>query len=282
VRFFDGLGASPMRLAVRLMPRGRSRAGLRNGRSASRERYWHLCPDFGIELQSSTDRPRNPPGKDGGMAGETARNLGWLIDPENRSVSIYRHGLEPETRTDIAAIAGEGPVDGFVLDLRLVWEAARVAVSNLAVQLKGCTTIANLKPGRTRSGATWSVEFQWQQTAISIRHSDSVDVKYIISTDGEAKQEKVVALPLPDLLAVCAEVDHGLSDPFCLKLASLHLAHMIASFEDMDKLLVTMTRPELLHYAQGLTEKPHTSRGNSFAMRILFASVAIALAFSFW
>jgi len=105
-------------------------------------------------------------------------------------------------------------------------------------------------------GRTWNVEFQWQQTAISIRHSDSVDVKYIISADGEAKQEKVVALPLPDLLAVCAEVDHGLSDPFCLKLASLHLAHMISSFEDMDKLLVTMTRPELLHYAQGLTEKP--------------------------
>ena len=105
-------------------------------------------------------------------------------------------------------------------------------------------------------GRTWNVEFQWLQTAISIRHSDSIDVKYVIDTVGEPKQEKVVALPHPDLLAVCAEVDHPLSDPFCMKISGLHIARMIESFEDMDKTLVTVTRPELLHYAQVLTKKP--------------------------
>jgi hypothetical protein len=119
----------------------------------------------------------------------------------------------------------------------------------------------NFEAGPDPFGRTWHVEFQWLQTAISIRHSNSVDVKYIIGTTDEAKQEKVVALPHPDLLAVCDEVDHPLSDPFCLKLASLHLARMIESFEDMDKVLVTVTRPELLHYAQVLTEKPqYTTR----------------------
>lgn len=105
-------------------------------------------------------------------------------------------------------------------------------------------------------GRTWNVEFQWLQTAISIRHADAVDVKYIIGTVDEPRQEKVVAMPHPDLLAICAEVDHPLSDPFCMKLSNLHIKRMIESFEDMDKTLVTVTRPELLHYAQLLTEKP--------------------------
>ena len=110
-------------------------------------------------------------------------------------------------------------------------------------------------------GRTWDVEFQWLQTAISIRHSDSIDVKYIIWTTGPDKQvedktEKVVALMHPDLLAVCEEVGHPLSDPFCMKLSGMHIARMIESFEDMDKTLVTVSRPELLHYAQTLTEKP--------------------------
>lgn len=105
-------------------------------------------------------------------------------------------------------------------------------------------------------GRTWNVEFQWLQTAISIRHFDGIDVKYIVDTVDEPRQEKVVAMAHPDLLAVCAEVEHGLSDPFCMKLASRHIRRMIESYEDMDKTLVTVTRPELLHYAQALTYKP--------------------------
>ena len=106
-------------------------------------------------------------------------------------------------------------------------------------------------------GRTWNVEFQWLQTAISIRHSNSIDVKYIIDAPGEPRAEKVIALMHPDLLAVCAEVDHDLSDPFCMKISAMHIKRMIESFEDMDKTLVTVTRAELLHYAQVLTEKPN-------------------------
>jgi Uma2 family endonuclease len=47
--------------------------------------------------------------------------LGWLIDPVRKTVSIYRPGREPETLTGVDSIAGEDPVGGFVLDLSDVW-----------------------------------------------------------------------------------------------------------------------------------------------------------------
>lgn len=47
--------------------------------------------------------------------------LGWLIDPRKQSVTIYRPDREPETRTGITAVNGEGPIEGFTLDLEPVW-----------------------------------------------------------------------------------------------------------------------------------------------------------------
>ena len=38
-------------------------------------------------------------------------------------------------------------------------------------------------------GRMWSVQFKWLQTAISLRHSDSVDVKFILRSD-DTKMEK--------------------------------------------------------------------------------------------
>ena len=48
--------------------------------------------------------------------------LGWLIDPETRTVEIYLPGVEAETLTGVPSVAGEGPVDGFVLALGPVWD----------------------------------------------------------------------------------------------------------------------------------------------------------------
>ncbi len=47
--------------------------------------------------------------------------LGWLIDPANRTVEVYRPNREPEALVGLDSISGEIPVDGFVLDLRPVW-----------------------------------------------------------------------------------------------------------------------------------------------------------------
>lgn len=94
-------------------------------------------------------------------------------------------------------------------------------------------------------GRTWEVEFRWLQTGISIRHADTVDVKFVVWTEGEPKHEKVLALPHPDLLALSRETGHALTDPWCLKLAASHLASMIESGEDLEKTLVTLSLADL-------------------------------------
>ena len=43
-------------------------------------------------------------------------------------------------------------------------------------------------------GRMWHIELKWLQTAISIRHSDSVDAKFVLECDG-AKQQKTIAMP---------------------------------------------------------------------------------------
>jgi hypothetical protein len=94
-------------------------------------------------------------------------------------------------------------------------------------------------------GRKWEVEFRWLQTGISIRHADTVDVKFILWTEGEERQEKVLALRHPDLLALSAKTGHALTDPWCLKLAATHLKHMIESGEDLEKTLVTLSPGDL-------------------------------------
>jgi len=86
----------------------------------SRDGFWHLCPDFVIELQSASDRPRLLREKMEEYMANGAQ-LGWLINPKKRSVAIYRPDRAVETLEGIDKVAGEGPVAGFVLDLRFIW-----------------------------------------------------------------------------------------------------------------------------------------------------------------
>ena len=83
--------------------------------------------------------------------------------------------------------------------------------------------------------------------------SDLVDVKFIVWTEGEEKQERVVALPHSELLALSAKTGHPLTDPWCMKLASHHIQYMITSGEDMEKTLVTVT-PADLERAAGVAQ----------------------------
>jgi hypothetical protein len=94
-------------------------------------------------------------------------------------------------------------------------------------------------------GRTWEVEFRWLQTGISIRHADTVDVKFQLWTEGEPRQEKVLALSHPALLALSLETGHPLTDAWCLKLAATHLIAMIESGEDLEKALITVLPADL-------------------------------------
>lgn len=87
---------------------------------ASRSRFWHLCPDFVIEIRSATDRTRVLTAKMEEWIANGAQ-LGWLIDPETETVTVYRPEREPEVLTGVDSVTGEGPVAGFVLDLTAIW-----------------------------------------------------------------------------------------------------------------------------------------------------------------
>jgi hypothetical protein len=103
-------------------------------------------------------------------------------------------------------------------------------------------------------GRTWDVEFRWQQNGITIRHADTVDVKFDVWTTDEPKQERVIALRHPDLVKLSRETGRALSDAWCMKLAALHLKHMVESDEDMERTLVTVGYPELLGYQKVLVD----------------------------
>jgi|SRR5271165_1362327 len=85
------------------------------------ESYWHLCPDFVIEVRSKTDRVRNLREKMEEWIANGAR-LAWMIDPENRSVEIYRPNAGVEVLSNPESVKGEDPVEGFVLNLPPVWD----------------------------------------------------------------------------------------------------------------------------------------------------------------
>lgn len=101
-------------------------------------------------------------------------------------------------------------------------------------------------------GRMWNVQFRWLQTAISIRHADTVDVKFAVSSDGIGPEEKIVALPNPVLLHMTEKSGRKLTDSLCMRLAAAHLKHMIETSEDMEKTLVTVSESELAVYDQQL------------------------------
>jgi hypothetical protein len=107
-------------------------------------------------------------------------------------------------------------------------------------------------------GRVWIVEFRWQQNAISIRHSDSVDVKFQLIR-GEDAEEKVIVLMHPLLLELSRLRNRPLTDAWCMKLAGLHIKEMIETDRDMDKTMVTPTLEDLERHAIVL-ERPQPIR----------------------
>jgi Uma2 family endonuclease len=79
-----------------------------------------ICPDFVVELRSKSDRRSELQAKMREYMDNGTR-LGWLIDPQNRQVEIYRFGKEVEVLINPSELSGEDVLPGFVLDLTRVW-----------------------------------------------------------------------------------------------------------------------------------------------------------------
>jgi len=101
-------------------------------------------------------------------------------------------------------------------------------------------------------GRIWRVHFDWLQNGISIRHADTVDVKFGVSADGAPFDERIIALPHPALLAASKQTGHALTDAWCLKIAALHLKYMLDTGEDLEKTLVTVPQAEIDQHAREL------------------------------
>ena len=85
------------------------------------EQFPPLCPDFAVELRSRTDTLKNLRHKMEEYMANGAQ-LGWLIDPQERRVYVYRPGAAVEGLDDPRAVPGEPLLRGLELELQEIWD----------------------------------------------------------------------------------------------------------------------------------------------------------------
>lgn len=83
-----------------------------------------LCPDFVVELLSASDILTKAQEKMERWI-ENGVTLGWLIDPYKKKVYVYVPGSETAIESG-NTVRGQGPVEGFTLDLDELWRCYEV------------------------------------------------------------------------------------------------------------------------------------------------------------
>ena len=92
---------------------------------AEQRRTGQVCPDFVAEIRSQSNTLTYLQRKMAEYIAAGTR-LGWLIDPRNRRVTIYRPGQDPETLEDPEILSGEDVMAGFEFRVReLIFDAAQ-------------------------------------------------------------------------------------------------------------------------------------------------------------
>ena len=110
----DGSGLSPDAAWV-------SNESLSKLSKEQRKKFLRLAPEFVVEVLSPTDRLEDAKAKMQQWIANGVQ-LAWLIDGDARTVYVYRKGRAMRPRRGITSLAGEGPVEGFVLALKTIWE----------------------------------------------------------------------------------------------------------------------------------------------------------------
>ena len=85
-----------------------------------KRRFGHICPDFVIELRSRSDRLSALRAKMDEYI-ENGTRLGWLIDPLDRRVYVYRPNSEVEILEKPESVSADPELNGFTLSLDEVW-----------------------------------------------------------------------------------------------------------------------------------------------------------------
>jgi Uma2 family endonuclease len=85
-----------------------------------RKKFLPLCPDFVIELVSESDDLADTQAKMREYMANGLR-LGWLINPKNKQVEIYRQNQDIEVLESPLNLLGEDVLPGFILDLQPIF-----------------------------------------------------------------------------------------------------------------------------------------------------------------
>lgn len=86
---------------------------------AEQDKFPPICPDFVIELRSPSDRLPDVQRKMAEYLDNGVR-LGWLIDPRNNRVHVYRPGQPVEVLEQPATVSGDPVLPGFSLDMSVI------------------------------------------------------------------------------------------------------------------------------------------------------------------
>ena len=97
--------------------------------SAEQDRFAPICPDFVIELLSPSDRLADLQDKLTEYM-ESGVRLGFLVDPQQRRVYVYRPGVSVEVLDEPATVSGDPVLPGFALNLTTIWQAPTLPISS--------------------------------------------------------------------------------------------------------------------------------------------------------
>jgi hypothetical protein len=97
-------------------------------------------------------------------------------------------------------------------------------------------------------GRAWRAQFKYLQTGISIRHSDSVDVRYVLNNGEEDDMQKTIVIPNAEIRAYAQRTGRKITDPWCARIAMCKLRHAITTAEDLEKDFLTVTPQEIAEY----------------------------------
>jgi Uma2 family endonuclease len=126
----DGTGQAFDSSTIFKLPNGAHRspdlAWARNERwqtltEEQQEKFPPLCPDFVVELRSRTDSLKTLQAKMQEYIDNGAQ-LGWLIDPVERKVHVYRPGVAVKILDNPQSVSGDAVLSGFTLDVQSLWD----------------------------------------------------------------------------------------------------------------------------------------------------------------
>ena len=125
----DGMGMALNASAGFTLPNGAVRAPdaswtLQERLDALEEDEWrssaYICPDFVLELRSASETLASQQAKMEEYIQSGAR-LGWLVDPIQKRVHVYRPDAYAEVLDSPSAVSGDPVMPGFQLDLQEIW-----------------------------------------------------------------------------------------------------------------------------------------------------------------